>query len=240
MLTVFICEDDPIQRLLYKDIIERHIIMEELNMKLTVTTDNPLDILQYLDKNAFNTGIYFLDIDLNHSLSGLELAMEIRKRDSLGKIIFVTTHDEFAPLTYRYKIEALDFIEKTNIEDTAFRLKECLTFISERQSLNSDQKKQVIIKRGKQTQFINFSDILFFETTGKAHRLYVHTKTGKIEFYGKIKEMENHGDIFIRVHKSYVVNLENIKKIDNERYELEMVNGQRCAIAPKKIKLLKR
>ena len=239
MMNVIVCEDNPIQRCLYEDIIKKHIMIEELDMGIALVTSDPSEVLRYLDNHDHSRSIYFLDIDLNHQLTGMELAVEIRKKDSLGKIIFITTHDECAPLTYRYKVEALDFIEKGNFERTTCRIKESLTFIAEQQGLNIREKEQVLIKKGTVQQYIDFDDILFFETTGRAHRLYVHTKTGKIEFYGKIKEMEKHGDVFLRVHKSYVVNRKNIKIVDSQRYELEMINGQRCAIAAKKLKLLK-
>lgn len=240
MLEVFICEDEPNQQQLYGEIVKKHIAMEELDMLLAMMTGDPSEILHYLDQNPKVTGVYFLDIDLNREMTGLILAQEIRKRDALGKIIFVTTHDELAPQTYRYKVEALDFIVKGSLEETRTRIRECLNIALERQVANAKAGGQIVIKNGKYQKFINSEDVLFFETTGRAHKLCVHTKNGKIEFYGSIKDMENHGEEFIRVHKSYVVNRNNIRSLDSERFELEMVNGQRCAIAPKKMRLLKK
>ena len=38
---------------------------------------------------------------------------EIRQQDANAVIIFVTTHSEFAPISFKYKVSALDFIDKT-------------------------------------------------------------------------------------------------------------------------------
>lgn len=43
----------------------------------------------------------------------LEVASEIRQQDANAVIIFVTTHSEFAPISFKYKVSALDFIDKT-------------------------------------------------------------------------------------------------------------------------------
>lgn len=42
----------------------------------------------------------------------MELAYQIRKLDPNATIVFVTTHSEFMPLTFRYKVSALDFIDE--------------------------------------------------------------------------------------------------------------------------------
>ena len=44
--------------------------------------------------------------------AGLEIAEKIRKLDAIGQISFVTTHNEFASITYEYKVNAHDFIDK--------------------------------------------------------------------------------------------------------------------------------
>lgn len=38
----------------------------------------------------------------------MEIAREIRAKDPSASIVFVTTHSEFMPVTYRYRVSALD------------------------------------------------------------------------------------------------------------------------------------
>ena len=55
------------------------------------------------------------------------MAEKIRDIDSLGYIIFITTHSELTYLTFKYRVEAMDFILKDNVNEIDFRINECLT-----------------------------------------------------------------------------------------------------------------
>ena len=50
---------------------------------------------------------------------GLDIAKEIRKKDPNATIVFVTTHSEFMPVTFKYRVAALDFIDKA-LDDEDF------------------------------------------------------------------------------------------------------------------------
>src|SRR4051794_9929355 len=110
MQKIYICEDNLSQLNDIKEIIENYILIEELDMEIILATQNPDELIQVLEDNPPSKAIYFLDIDLNHQLDGIQLAQHIRQVDDLGRIIFITTHAELAPVTFRYKVEALDYI----------------------------------------------------------------------------------------------------------------------------------
>lgn len=107
MLSVFICEDDPKQRERLEKVVTDYIMIEALDMELTLSADNPIEVLNYLEEHPKTTGLYFLDVDLKHEMSGIALASEIRERDDSGKIVSVTTHGELSYLTFIYKVEAI-------------------------------------------------------------------------------------------------------------------------------------
>ena len=56
-----------------------------------------------------------MDIDLkNQTKQGLDIGLEIRKEDLKAQIAFCYwPYSEFMPLTFRYKIQALDFVDKS-------------------------------------------------------------------------------------------------------------------------------
>ena len=99
MLNVFICEDNTIERNKFEKIIKDIIMIENLDMDVSLSTGNPEDILSYLDNNSVS-GLYFLDIDLKNKNNGLKLAEKIREYDPRGFIVFVTTHAEMSYLTF--------------------------------------------------------------------------------------------------------------------------------------------
>ena len=117
MLSVFVCEDDKIQREKLEKIIRNVIMIEELEMEFTLSTGDIKELLE-LVKKLEPIGLYFLDIDLQQELNGIELASEIRKYDTFGKIVFLTSHTELMPLAFQYRVEALDYWTDVNKVDT--------------------------------------------------------------------------------------------------------------------------
>ena len=58
-------------------------------MEIILSTSNPYELLDTIENKDY-TGIYFLDIDLNSNINGIDLAKKIRCYDPRGFIIFVT------------------------------------------------------------------------------------------------------------------------------------------------------
>ena len=81
-------------------------------MNIICATTNPLELTQQI--NAKNQrAIYFLDVDLKHEqYDGFTLAKQIRKVDTRGFIIFVTTHEELMFETFKYRLEAMSYLIK--------------------------------------------------------------------------------------------------------------------------------
>ena len=76
MLNIFVCEDNGIQRQTIVQIIQNTVLIEELDMRLVLDTEDPYVLLEKV-RTSQNTGIYFLDIDLNSDMNGMKLADQI-------------------------------------------------------------------------------------------------------------------------------------------------------------------
>lgn len=228
MLEIFICEDDKHQKEQITKYINDYIMIEDLDMRIALSTDNPDDIIAYVQSNPVN-GLYFLDVDLKHEKSGIVLGAEIRKYDSRGSIVFVTSHSELTYLTFLYKVEALDYIIKDNFTDIQKRIIDCIKTANERHLSNPNEaKKRFQIKSGDKIISEEYCDILFFETSAKLHKIIMHSDQRQVEFYGKLKEIEKLDDCFYRCHNSFVVNIENIANLDKKTREITMRNGEVC------------
>ena len=83
MLSLFVCEDDPAQRRAIVKIIRNIVLMEELDMRLVLDAGDPYELLEAV-RDSENTGVYFLDIDLNSDMNGMKLAQQIRLSDPRG------------------------------------------------------------------------------------------------------------------------------------------------------------
>ena len=237
MLSIFVCEDNNEQRERFTKTIQDIIMIENFDMELTLTTPTPDDIINYLSKNDVS-GLYFLDIDLKASINGLELATKIRQHDPRGFIVFVTTHSEMSYLTFLYKVEAMDYIIKDNYENIKERIHQCILDAHRKYSAKTTELQKVFsMKVGDKIMNIEYSKILFFETSPTIHKVILHTVDRQVEFYAKMKEIEDKlDDRFYRCHKSYIVNKDNIREIDLGNRCLYMVNGEECLTSTRMLK----
>ncbi|MCR4943468.1 MAG: LytTR family DNA-binding domain-containing protein [Clostridium sp.] len=239
MLRIFIFEDNSIQQNKFKKIIEDIVMINDYDMETSLSTSNPYEILDYLKANP-TSGIYFLDVDLRSDINGIQLAEEIRKYDPRGFIIFITSHAEMSYLTFLYKVEAMDYIIKDNYNNIRQRIYDCIQNANEKyQTISNNSEKIFSIKANDKIVNINFNDIIFFETSSTIHKVILHCTNRQIEFYSKMKEIEqNLDDRFCRCHNSFIVNTDKIKEIDKKRRVAYMINDEECLISTRGIKNL--
>ncbi|MDR3596033.1 LytTR family DNA-binding domain-containing protein [Clostridium sp.] len=232
MLSIIVCEDNESQRKSITKLIEDIIMIENLDMKIVLSTESPEKTIDYLENNDMS-GLYFLDVDLNSELNGIKLAETIREYDPRGFIVFVTTHAEMSYLTFIYKVEAMDYIIKDKPETIKERIHECILNAHKKYSAKATGlQKNFTIKAEDKIINIEYNKILFFETSNIIHKVILHAVDRQIEFYAKLKDVEAKLDErFYRCHRSFLVNKDNIKEIDKNNRVIYMINGQECLVA---------
>lgn len=237
MLNIFVCEDDAVQRKSIVQIIKNTVLIEELDMQLILDTPNPYELLETVKTNQ-NTGIYFLDIDLKCDMNGMKLAQQIRLYDPRCFIIFVTSHSELSYMTFQYRVEAMDFVLKDNPAEAKVKIRECLLNALERYTLQTNKTHKVYtIEIGDRRISVDYNDILFFETSSNIHKVILHAKDRQIEFSSTIKELEKIlDDTFVRCHRSFLVNKNNIQEIDTKNRIIYFINGETCLMSTRMMK----
>ena len=237
MLDIFVCEDDAAQRRAIVQIIRNTVLIEELDMQLILEAGDPYVLLEKV-KTSQNTGIYFLDIDLHSDMNGMKLAQQIRLFDPRGFIIFITAHSELSFMTFQYRVEAMDFVLKDNPAEAKVKIRECLLNAMERYTLQTNKTHKVYTAQvGGRKISVDYDDIFFFETSGNIHKVILHAKDRQIEFSGTIKELEGIlDDSFIRCHRSFLVNRNNIKEADAKNRIIYFTNGEACLMSTRMMK----
>ena len=240
MLPVYICEDDAVLRAAQRGFLERQILIEGLDMEVVLCSGHPEELLQAVEASS-GRGIYFLDVELKgESMDGFSLGQEIRKLDSRGFIIYVTAFADLAFETFRYHLEALDYIVKGDTERMYAGIRHCLKVITERMCEENKQERSFFsVKVMDVVKHIPVDEIMFFETAGRTHRIELHGKNDRIDFIGSIRELEKElGERFLRVHRAYLVNMAQIAQLDLKNREILMQNGERCLFSRKMKELL--
>ena len=243
MFKIFICEDDQRQRSQLAKEIEKCIFMEDFEAEIAMVTEKPQNILTYLQDNPKTSGLYFLDIDLGCEKTGIDLAVEIRTLDTTSKIVFITTHGEMMHLTFFHHLEAMDYIVKgLDFEDVIRRATLCLKEAYERyltENALPNQHALFKVKIAGKVHVYQMNDIMYFTSVG-SRKLALHLKDGEIEFSGFMKDVEDKSRHFIRVHTSFLVNILNIDYIDKKEREIVMINGEKCFVSVRGLRLLER
>ncbi|MBU3157716.1 LytTR family DNA-binding domain-containing protein (plasmid) [Clostridium estertheticum] len=233
MLGIILCEDNEHQKKQIESIIKNELINLKINLEIELSTKKYEEVIAYVKSNKKRSFIYFLDVDLKDQISGIELAKIIRRYDSNGYIVFITSHSELSLLTFKYKVQALDYILKSDSKNIKKKISECILEACKDYDKNNIEKEDTItINLGNRINKFSLYDILFFETTSIAHKLRLHTLNGEFEFYGKLKELDvNLNSYFYKAHKSYVVNIANISSIDKHNHIIHFVNDETCFVS---------
>lgn len=231
---VYICDDDSEWLEKIEKYVFRYQMQSRWMLEVACAATSPAVLLQHLTENQPSSGIYFLDIDFKSSTNGLKLGAEIQKLDPNAILIFVTTHDELAIETLRYRLMALDYILK-DLPDVEGQVCKALQCVRERFSAaqSSGQDKLRIKTIGEGYYFLSKQKIYYIEALTGKHKVSIHTANEILATSCSLSELSAKvGEDFILCHKSYLVNTNYIKKLKQESREILLDNGEtlRCSV----------
>lgn len=213
ILNCIIIDDDP-------DAVEilRDYICEFPGLKLLKTYTSPAIALTELSHNL-DVDLLFLDIDMP-GISGIQLAENLKEQ--VGTIVFTTAHAEYAIKSYDLKVRyyllkpfdlgqfaavIADLISSTYVKTDTF-------------STLDDAFYLRTGERGKLTKVLK-TDILFIQAAGNYVQLLLEDRQYTI--YMTLREMEDilNTDLrFYRIHKSYIVNEDHVKRVVGNTVDL--------------------
>ena len=223
MLKFSICDDNInfLNRLSH--ILESIFIKYDLKATIDFMTTNPDDLLEHLKENAID--VLILDINLNSNINGLNIAEKVRLINKDCYIIFITAHSEFVFVAYKYK--TFDFlckpINKEVLEHTILRLFE---------DIKQHTCNKKYIKLNNKDTIIDQNEIQFIESNGM--KLIFHTNGSLYETYNSFNKVKSTlPSNFVRCHKSFMVNINNITKVESKSNLIYFKNNTTCRIGPK-------
>ena len=240
MLPIIICDDQIEHRNYIKELVEKYILIEELDMKIMLSVGNPQAVIQYVSQAA-PPFLYLLDVDLkDDSCSGITLAQKIRMLDPRGFIVFITAHGELSHMTFQYCIEAMDYIVKDYPERIPDRIKQCLFHAKDLiSSKNNTIHKVISLTFGEKVLLIKQEDLLCLHASQSAHKIKIYTNEGIYEQSTSLKDiMQQLDDRFLLCHKSWIINTEYIKQVDKKRRTVILANSMECPVSFRKMSIL--
>lgn len=239
MLHLIICDDELAQRNYIEKIATEHMIAHDFHVTLSLSTPCPQEVLAHIENHKNEPRLYFLDVDLQNDISGIDLAIEIRKQDPFSSIVFITSQQNLAHLLFHHKLEAMDYIVKDfSPDEVQERIKGCISLAySFFQNDSGSSQKRFLLDIGDQLINVPYHEILFFETnTHLRNKILLHKENARIEFYGTLHDIVALGAPFSLCHRSFVVNVNHITQVDKANRKLEMANGSSIPISARKMK----
>lgn len=237
-MNIFILEDDFIQQGRIESVIDEILKEQKITKTYMEIFSSPQKLLDSIKERGEHQ-LFFLDIEIkNEEKRGLELAADIRKLDPNAVIVFVTTHSEFAPISFKYKVSALDFIDKA-VDNVQFKeqIQECILYTN--QMMSSHDSEEMFLFETPQTRLrLPYRDILYFATSTTPHKVCLWTQTERLEFYGNLAEIQDAAPKLFLCHRSFLVNLENVVRIDKSHQLVYFENGDSCMVSRLKMKSL--
>ena len=199
MITAIAIDDEPKAL----EVIKIHCSkIERLN--LVAEFSNPKEAISFLRQNPVD--LIFLDINMPN-MSGLEMLEELKIKPN---IIFTTAYASFALESYSYN--AIDYLLKPFEFD---QLQLAVNKLDERIAFQKNKNPFFFIKDGSRSIKIQFDEIFFIKGSGNYLDIILKEKvySPRMTFIELIEKLPFSN--FMRVHQSYIVNINTIDKIEN-------------------------
>lgn len=193
-------------------------------MQLVSKCYDAMSAIDYLRTNIVD--VIFLDINMP-LLTGIDMASMIPKQQ---KIIFTTAYSEYALDSFDYHV--VDYLLKPiTFKRFMQAVNKLQLFIqSEPVAVTTETNTStdyLFVKSGRQFHKIKYTAISYLEALKEY--IAIHTASEKILVYKRMKDLaETLPPGFVRIHNSYIVNIEHIKNIDSNTV---LVQGQRLPVS---------
>lgn len=225
MLNIAICDDDIKFAGMTESFIEKIDKISGADRKKNISTDVYLRGDELI--NAYSNGkrydLIYMDIEMK-DVDGIVTAKKIREIDYQVLIIYISSHEEY--MKQLFEVEPFRFLTKP-VDYQNF----CSVFESARQRIERSSNTYYHFKYGKNIVKLLCRDILYFESSGR--KIIVHTQHSCYEYYDKLNNVEDKlsGSRFIRIHKGYLVNIDNVEAFQYEKVAL--IDGTILSISEK-------
>ncbi len=208
MMNCVIVDDEPLAR----EGLANYV--RELDfLTLAGVCENPLELLPLIDKQPID--LIFLDIQMP-KMNGIEF-LKIMQKPPM--VVITTAYPSYA--LEGFQLNVLDYLLKPITFERFFKASSkardyyrLLTKPTGEQPSSVADEDYCFIKCGNKYEKIPFADILYVE--GMQNYVNIYTLKGKFMTILSLRGLEENlnSQLFIRVHKSYIVSINKIESIE--------------------------
>ncbi|MGY5353791.1 LytR/AlgR family response regulator transcription factor [Wenyingzhuangia sp. IMCC45467] len=226
-VSCIVIDDEPIAL----SLVESYVLKTPF-LDLKGKFSNAIEALEFLSTHPVD--VLFLDIQMP-DVTGIELSKMIPPNT---RVIFTTAFDEYA--LEGFKVKAIDYLLKpfdyAEFLAAASKAKEWFNLIEKKtvqKNITTTEKEQsefLFVKSEYKQLKINLNDVLYFESMKDYIKIWVKTESKPILTLMSLKSLEEKlsENKFMRVHRSFIVNLNNIEVVERSQI---IINKQRITVS---------
>ena len=207
MINSIVIDDDGLARV----IIEKYCSKLDY-LKILSTFDNALDAIDFINNNSVD--LVFLDIHMPE-LSGFDF---IDSLNNPPKIILTTSDENFALNAFEYKC-IIDYLVKPvkfpRFIKAVTKLDVSKQVSNEGEQKGEEEKNELYVNIDRRLVKILIPDIYLIEAKGDYINIKTETKNHIVHTTMKKIEEKLPEDLFLKIHRSYVINLKQIIDIED-------------------------
>jgi DNA-binding LytR/AlgR family response regulator len=230
MITIVVVDDDERYLKQTKEIIKKINFQMDQEIETKFYTKYSPSLEKEINKLDLKK-IYILDIDLNDTISGLNIAQKIRENDWDSEIIFITNHDKQFENVYRNVYKVFAFIEK--FHEFESKLEKNIKLIIKK---NFDNKMFTYHNRNVDIT-IYYRSILYIFCNTEARKLEIVTTNNHYLVSYSLEEMITHLDSrFCIVHRACIINKDHVIEYNWSKGYFVLDNKKEVPLLSKKYK----
>jgi two-component system LytT family response regulator len=229
-MKVIIIDDEPLARAMLEELLE-----DETDVEIAASCNDGFEGLKAIQEHQ--PDLVFLDIQMP-KITGFEL---VELLENPPAIIFTTAYDEYA--LKAFEVNALDYLLKPFSKERLFKAVEKarhsdLNGVAEKPGGKlmqlPEQSQRIVVKDGNNIKIIPLAEVLYIEAADD----YAKVTTAE-KYYLKHQRMAHFeaqlpAHQFVRIHRSFIVNVQHIHKVElyeKEQYCVVLRNGSKLSVS---------
>ena len=207
-LNCIVVDDSAVQRVTITKLVNESTLLH-----LIGDFANALEAKNCINNNTID--LIFLDVEMP-LINGFDLLDGLKTKP---QIIFITSKADYAAKAFDY--EATDFLQKPLSKERFIKaIKKASDLHALRYDLHEEQGESIVIKSNLKKLKIYVSKIKWIEAYGDYIKVVTDDETHLVLSTMKGFEKELPEGKFIRVHKSFIINLARVEKFNNKFAEI--------------------
>ena len=183
-------------------------------LELAAQCQSALEARDFLEQNSFDA--IFCDINMP-DLNGLDF---VESLSTPPLVVFTTAYSEYA--VEGFKVNAVDYLLKPfglqKFQRAANRLRERLATTAPA----AEDDMEIFLKTDHRIVKVNIPDIRYVEAMSEYLKVWIDSQPKPIITLLSMKKMEERlPDNFMRIHRSYIINLNKIQEVNKNRVMLD-------------------